>query len=108
MSEGKKAFDKFSNAELKEIHKALHDNRRKYVEIKDEKHEIFEHNKLKQVRYNSTIFSKFVDNQIDNDIKATYVIKTGAPIYYWNVINDDNIYKNKFQFRSALKRLNNA
>ena len=94
----------FSDTELKEIHKALHDKRRKYVEIKGKKQEIFEHCKLKQVKYKSVIFSKFVDDKISSDINATYVIrKTNFPSK-WNVIHNNTVYPNKWGFRKAMKK----
>ena len=108
IQEKKKKYDVFSKEELKAIHKALYDNRRKYIEIKGTKCEIFEHSKLKQVKFNSTIFSKFVDNQVNTEVKATYVIKPKAPIYHWNVVDDNNVYDNKFEFRKAVKRNQNA
>ena len=45
----------FSDSELLEIHKALHDKRRKSVVVRGIKSEVFEHNNLRQIKYSKIL-----------------------------------------------------
>jgi len=94
----------FSDSELLNIHKALHDKRRKYVTVKGVEREIFEHNALRQIKFTSTIFSEFKDNNAKFVDKATIAIKLDKPIKYWKVIKDNKVFKNKRDYYAKVQQ----
>ena len=94
----------FSDSELLNIHKALHDKRRRFVEVKGTKVKVFEHSNLRQIKFFRTIFSEFKDNNAKfANNNATIAIKLGSPIKYWNVVEGSKVYKNKRDYYAKIQ-----
>lgn len=89
----------FSKAELLDIHEAIHNKRRRVVEVRGEKIKITKHLELREVKYKKMVFTQFCENNTNFATpNTTLAINKLAPIYFWKVIQGDNIYKNKAEF----------
>jgi len=89
----------FSKAEMMEIHEAIHNKRRRVVEVRGEKLKVTKFNDLREVKYKSLIFTQFQENNAnfaaDN---TTIVIDKNTLPNEWPVIDNNKIYTNKVDY----------
>ena len=95
----------FSKAELLDIHEALHNNRRRVVEIRGEKIKITKYLSLREVKYKKMVFTQYCENNTNFATPyTTLAINKLAPVYHWKVIQGDTIYKNKAAYYGKVQK----
>lgn len=90
---------------MQDIHKALHDGRRKTITLQNKKIPIQPFgDDNREIVLNNIIFTKFADNvQNNSTLKATYVIDKGKYPNNWKVVIDNKIFKNKREYFKYLR-----
>jgi len=105
-----KALVKLNPQDLIEIHKALHDKRKKFVTLSDgSKKEIilFEKNNLRQFIHNNVLFTQqetSKDNFLSNLAKKGEKITWGmSKNNWWFAMYDNQILNNRYELLKSIK-----